>query len=189
MKRHYYILILLLITITLALVMIGSYYLLLTKTDDINTRNNILKETIGSAGQKQKNFSSVKSLVTDTKSDRDKLALYFVEKDGVADFISSVEKLARAHALDFNVLSIGVEDILIVHASSTQSYLKLKLATKGSWTDTMYFYMLLENLPFKIKFGTAGFLNDVKALDVNSKIKVVLPQWKGEVEVSVVINK
>ncbi len=183
MKNNRHNMIVLVCVIMLNIAALGAYYFLFADIERKNERIASVTETIDSTLKKERALVSLRNIAADTDKDREKLSDHFVGKDGVADFIEMVENLAKTRSLEFNVASIGVEDIPDMKEENTHAYLKLRLQTRGTWSDTMNFYLLLENLPYAVKFGLAEFVQESSA---DPKAGGKGSRWRGEADFSVV---
>ncbi|MCR4334439.1 MAG: hypothetical protein NUV47_01775 [Patescibacteria group bacterium] len=178
MKNNNKNLVILVSLILLSVIAIISYVILYL---DINKKNeNIanISQSINNLYEISSTRVSLENIVTNTAENRQKILGYFVEKDGTAKFLESIEDLAKEHSLVFNVKSVGIADIAKNNASTSIALIDLQIETKGSWNDIMNFYSLLETLPYKTKFSMIQLEKDD-----------VAPRWNGVVSFNVAILK
>ncbi|MEK7070357.1 MAG: hypothetical protein AAB966_00965 [Patescibacteria group bacterium] len=106
---------------------------------------------IESEVKKEELLRSTKSLMDDTRKEREQLASFFVQPKGEVDFIEAVESLGRTAGVKLEIESVGVETLKSKTSSSTELF-RLSVKTEGSWGGVIHLLTLLENMPFSILF-------------------------------------
>lgn len=95
-----------------------------------------------------KQLSSTRSTLNQAEPDLGKMEGYYIAADGVADFVSRIEALARENRLSIEVEGLEAKEV-DKQTKGFQEKLMLRIETNGSWLDTYRFLRLVELLPYK----------------------------------------
>ena len=142
------------LTITLiiiSLIALGACFYLFTNIKKTDKEVSLLAVQIESWVKREESLRSIKSLMEDTKKEREQLANLFVQSKGEVDFIEAVESLGRTVGVNLEIESVGVETMKGKTSSSTELF-RLSAKTEGSWSGIINLLTLLENMPFSISF-------------------------------------
>ncbi|MBM2817593.1 MAG: seg [Parcubacteria group bacterium] len=139
---------------------------------------------IESEVKREELFRSIKTLMGDTKKEREQIASLFVQPKAEVDFIEAVESLGRTAEVKLEIESVGVETMKGKTSSSTELF-RLSAKTEGSWRGIIHLLALLENMPFSISFENLN-LGKISG-GSNSKDKKQEPSsyWSGNFTFSV----
>ncbi len=132
------------------------------KTEIVFLSENIEKEYL-----KKNKEQSVKKLVLNTQNERDTLDSYFIDKDGVVDFIEKLEDFGSASSVELELSSVNI---------SNEGVLTIDFNTQGGWKGTAYLMSLLEKYPGVIDIRRVALMEQ-KIGDTN---------WRGSF--SIVLN-
>lgn len=107
----------------------------------------------------QPSLNNATLMITDTTKDRQKIDSYFVQNDGIIDFLKQIGDSATVSGLDIEITGVSVNSL-----GEIMSYdlLSIDLSTSGEWNSLLYFISELEFLPFKLEvkdFSAAHFEN------------------------------
>lgn len=136
-------------------------------------------------------LQSIETVLADAKSDIEKLESYFVGRDGIVDFIETIESYGNISGVKTLVEFVGVEGgVEENNVESIKEIVRIKLATEGSWVATEHFLSLLEHMPFRISMERVSFLYlpvSESSLSFTPPKGVTLPKnriWKGSIELT-----
>lgn len=174
------------ILVTLNLIVFGLYFYLFINIRQVNTDISSKMAQIKREMLKKEQLQSVKNLADETKSQRDKIAHLFVQRDDSIGFMEMVELLGKTAGVKLSIESAGIEALNNKTGSSTES-LRLSVRAEGVWSDTLHLFKMLESAPFKISFDKVVLSRVLEAsVGAPSKIKEKsLPQWNSNFSFSV----
>ncbi|MBI5449335.1 hypothetical protein HY948_03395 [Candidatus Gottesmanbacteria bacterium] len=95
----------------------------------------------------EKKTADIVRIAGDTKIDREKLSLYFIDKESAVGFIEELESLSRQANVVLDIDSPLEEKD---SPQSKQVALRFNVRSEGAFSDILYFLRLVENLPYKI---------------------------------------
>lgn len=137
-------------------------------------------------------LQSIETILADAKGDIEKLESYFVNRDGIVDFIETIESYGRTSGVKTSIDFVGVEGgIRQNNTGDVKETLRLKLSTEGTWTATVHFLSLVEHMPFRVNMERVSILyfpTSESSLSFTPPKGVSLPKnrvWKGNVELTV----
>lgn len=170
----------------LNLIVFGLYYYLLMDTKRIDVDTSSKLNQINLDALKREQLQSVKNLLDETKTQRNKISNLFIQADGSVEFIEMIESLSKTASTKLIIESVGIDTQKTKIGSSTES-IRLALKTEGLWINVVHFLNILENLPFKISFDTVVLDRNSEVLSsTSSKTKEKSPSyWKGSFSFSV----
>lgn len=99
---------------------------------------------------------SVKISLDENQDFISQIDTFFIAKDGVVNFINTLERLGQSTGLKINIQSVSVEQ-----GSDPKDFkegLKLKIETEGSWQDSSRFLSIIENLPYRVVVNSASVI-------------------------------
>jgi len=158
--------------------------------DFVRTNDSISADSaaISQEATQEQQVIGLRQTVASLQKDQGLLDSLFVDNDKVADFIQSIESLADTAGVSHQ-LSINVQpdDSL---AADNKELLQFHMTTSGSWTNTIRFMTLLENMPYKVYVGSVelGEGSD-QVSGVSGSPQKSSGSWKGDFDFSVVKNK
>ena len=156
------------IIVLIAIGGVGFFYYQISQTIQ---KGEELRKDLAFEQQRQKQLRSIRHLVEDTASQRQRLRTYFIPQEGVPEYINTVEKLAKEAEVPLAITSVGVESYGSDSTDGTQNTTQdntqsgnagdasgsesaplekvvLQLSVKeASWARTYHFLRLLEELP------------------------------------------
>lgn len=136
--------------------------------------------------RKEERLRSVKILMDETKSQRDKVVNLFVQPDGSVGFMEMVESLGGTAGVKLSIESVGINASKTKIGSSTESF-RLSVKAEGVWANIVHLLSMLENLPFKVSFDNVVLNRTSEESNVaTSKTKEKsLSRWNGSFDFSV----
>lgn len=128
-----------------------------------------LDQKINSLQEMKRSANAVKSSIKGNKVLIDRLNLYFITKETTTSFIEELETAAvrLGATIKLNSLSLGREDKI----PNKPSYLRLDLRVDGSFSHIFQYLMVLERLPYKIRFNSVNLAKVENASGI-SAVKV-----------------
>jgi len=140
----------------------------------IKVSNLILQSKQGVLETEQ--LQSIKHLINETKSQREKINKYFITADEIVAFIEQIESLGEFTGVSFDLSSVDAVD-------DSGDALLLKFTTYGSWQDTYYLLALIESLPYNIDIERVRIIKE--------KLKDSTAKWRGDfnIRLNSFINK
>ncbi len=134
----------------------------------------------------RESLTSTKEQIAETAPLRDKLARYFIPKDGVVSFLNGIQALGAENHLGFKVGSVAIED----EASAPDVFenVKLNLEIEGEWSDLYRFATLAELLPLRVFADQVGLeiIPEEKNSDSSKKkAPPTAPKWRGHLTLRV----
>jgi|SRR3989344_862 len=105
---------------------------------------------------KGESLRMIKALLVDNDEEIRKLEEFFVPKDGVTEFLSSLESLGRVRGITLTVGSVSVDPKTKGEASFKET-LRIRLETSGVWQETFRFLGALESLPYELNIENVSF--------------------------------
>lgn len=105
-------------------------------------------------------------------------------KGDFVNFIENVEKTARSFGVEVNVRAVDVEE-LAEGGSGDKETLRLKMETRGTWSETMKFVTYLEYLPYKVVIHDVGLSQMILTNDKG----VSSTEWRGDIELTALKSK
>ncbi len=132
--------------IVLNLLGAGAFGLFFWELKGKNERVSDLINKIELQAKQEQTLSSVKALVGDTVTLREKLNRYFVPQESVVSFIEELEGMGRRSGVAVQLDS--VEEVAIV-ADKKSGGLRLMMHFSGSWANVVRYVGLLELLPIE----------------------------------------
>lgn len=174
------------ILIILNLAVFGLYYYLLVNIRQSNIDTSSKLAQINLETLKKEQLQSVKILMDETKTQRDKVANLFIQQDGSVGFIEMMESLGVTADVKLSIESVGISDSKNKIGSSTES-IQLVVKTEGVWTNVIHLLSMLESLPFKVSFDTVilNKIPEAPSLTPSKIKKKSLSYWKGSFGFSV----
>jgi len=124
---------------TAALSVFGTFfYMIIIKQKNVSS----LSQELSTESKKEQRYRSLRRILADTVTDREKLNSYFVAPEKIVDFIEEIEALGTHTGAIVSFQAVNVKDTM----------LDLQFETEGNFSDTAYFLALLESLPIKLSF-------------------------------------
>lgn len=124
----------------------GLFWIIKTQNENIA----ILASEAHQSFAKDEAVRSIKASFEKNKEALQSIDSFFISKDGVVDFINSLDTLGKQYGVTLNIGEVTSEVDLKVKDDFKET-LKLRLDASGSWNSVMNFLTALENLPFRIK--------------------------------------
>lgn len=161
-------------------VVFGLYYYLLMniRRTDIDTSSKLTQINLETLKKEQ--LQSVKILLDETKTQRDKVNNLFVQMNDSVGFIEKIESLSETAGVKLIIDSVGIDTSKTKIGSSTES-IRLVVRAEGLWANVVHLLNILENLPFKVSFDTVVLNRISESLSLTpSKAKEKSPTyWNG----------
>lgn len=160
-------------------IIFGLCFYLFTYIKQIDNMVSSRLAQIESELKADESLRSIKILMNDTKKERERMSLVFIQPDDTVNFIETIESLGDLTGVKLEIDSVGVDNLKSKKTGSTELF-RISLKTEGSWTNTIHFLTLLENVPHKISFEN---VNLSKVSDLNDGDKG-LSYWNGNFNLS-----
>ncbi|MDO8482354.1 MAG: hypothetical protein Q7S86_00865 [bacterium] len=169
--------------ILFSLAIVVAYCYLWTKIVQKTQNIGVLIGEVETLNTEREVFAATKDRIEETVSVRDKLAGFFIPKDGVVAFLNGVQALGVENKLEFKVDSVVIED----EADAPDSFenVKLNIEALGTWADIYRFVALAELMPLRVlaeKVNLEVVAEEIQS-DTSSKKRVVSsgPIWRGSI--------
>jgi len=122
-----------------------------------NMKISELRSDITTVLGREHQLRSSRDIVLDTELSRAELDSYLISKDGVVDFLESIESFADTARVPVEVRSVEIEPI---PSSAAVHNLSVIIAVEGRWEDVFYFLDLLESQPLSISTSRMNLEKD-----------------------------
>lgn len=135
-----------------AIVSLGVFLYMFIETQGIYSK--VLdreSELVGAQNEKFRK-DTIDEVVSRTAKEQAMMESYFVEAEGVVDFIEEVEQLGRTSGLSIKVESVNTAPM---PSNEKMENLRLVVSSDGGWRESLVFLAMLENLPYKSEIGRA----------------------------------
>jgi len=173
------------IALCLNLILVSAYSYIFIKVGQKNQNIAELTSAIEALTAEKENIKSIKETISETAPLRQQIDGYFIAKDGVVQFLNSIQSLGAGNQLGLKVLSVSVGPAPIT--PDIFELVNVGVEVSGSWSDVYRFAALVELLPFKVYLGRVD-LEKVSsgALVADSKsAKLPVPPWKGTLDMGI----
>ena len=134
-----------------------------------------LTSTIDLSQQKNSRLSSLRTVVKDTESNRQKLSSFLLPNDSEISFVGQVEVMAQNDGLDIKTNSINS----VAGSIDKTKTLQIQVTTTGTWTNILYFMNQIENLPYNIHINNFSFAKQ------SAVVKASGSSWTATFDISV----
>lgn len=123
---------------------------------------------------------SLRSILTNTQDDRERIDSYVLSDDKVVEFLETIESLGPMSSTKVVTSSVNIDESNKAH-SSTTGFLNMQINVRGSWENVMHFISLIENLPYKITIKKVS----ATVITPDAETDIKLPEWQTNLEISV----
>lgn len=147
---------------------------------EIRQKNQLIIETssaIETLTAQKESLKSVEKTVSETSSLREKIDKYFIPKDGVVQFLDSIESLGAGNNLAIKIVSVSVDPSSV--SPDIFEMVNVRIEVSGAWSDAYRFAALVELMPFKISVGRVN----LEKISVKGDKAGLL--WKGSLDIGV----
>ena len=177
----------------LVVVVAAGWYFMFVNIKGLNENISLLLQQSKLEEKKAAAIHSIEIVVNDSNSDIDKLNSYFIDKDGAAAFIESIESLGRKNGVAVSIDSVDIAGNGAATpptqkqnkaGGSNTELLKLTISARGSWQKVFHFLSLLENMPFKLAISEAN-LTAVSSEAVSTEKGAAVTSWNGKFSIEV----
>ena len=181
MKLNYSKKILIFSGLILFFVLLGNVVSFNFLIDKVLSINNKVAQVEISTKQRERNVSLTDS-VQASQVGREILNTYFVSSGDAktAEFIETLEGLARQAGLSANIRTVNYEPISEFNSTENIQFIRMILSVSGSWSKVFGFLSSLENLPKVIKIANVN-LNSSPALNSKNREN----NWTAEIDLSI----
>lgn len=169
---------LLILCIVLNLVVWTAYGVIFWQIKSQNEKISLLVNEAELDTKKEEDLRLTKASLNENKDSISRIDSYFIPKDGVVDFINSLESLGKQSGTSLVIGSVSVESETKIK-ENFKEVLRLKVQAIGSWKNVMHFLSILENLPYQVDLQQADFKLSVSAEGSSGG---GVPQWEGDFE-------
>ncbi len=121
--------------------------------------------------KKNAELNTIKKTITATEEDRAKLAAYFVTDQSIVSFLEYLESLGTLTNTDTSIITVSEDK-----ESSTAT---ITLSSIGSYSDTIRFIELLENMPYRMEIERFTFVTKEDPADDTEEI--TNPKWQVDI--------
>lgn len=137
---------LLAIALLLNVAALSGYGFLFTKVKAKNEHISALQNKIEARAAEESVLTSVKTLVNDTATLREKIQDFTVAAESVVPFIELLESTGREASVAVSIESVN--PVALANATTVEA-LRIQVVGKGAWAGVVRFLGLLELLPFE----------------------------------------
>lgn len=183
-KVNRYLILLLAFNVFLALLAVFLFLDLqegrLAEVDRLNLELTSLQVTKAEA-------NNIDQIVRDSRGQRDRLNLYFINKESTANFIEELESLADRIGVAFklNELNVVKDTKQVLQPGQIRSSsLRLGFRAEGNFSDVFKFVKVLERLPYQVSFGAVKIARSED--DTNNINRTKSPIWYTEVTMDLI---
>lgn len=160
-------------------VIVSVYVYIFLQIKEKNQNIASLTDEIAVLSDRKKNLQSVKKIVSDTAVLHSQIDKYFIKKDGVVQFLNSIQALGVENNLSTKITSVAIGQM--ASTSEVMELLTADVQVAGVWTDVYKFASLLELMPIqltveRVDYGKAT--GDSTVLDSKGKSKKA-PPWSA----------
>lgn len=121
--------------------------------------------------KKNAELNTIKKTITATEEDRAKLAAYFVTDQSIVSFLEYLESLGALTNTNTAITTVSEDK-----DSSTATII---LSSIGSYSDTIRFIELLENMPYRMEIEHFTFVTKEDPTDDTGE--VADPKWQVDI--------
>ena len=166
------------------LLVASVYSYIFIKIRQKNQHIAALTSSIEALTAQKENLKSIKINFSETASLRNQIDGYFIAKDGVVQFLNSIESLGADNNLALKIVSVGVEPAAL--SGDIFEVVNVSIEVSGAWSDVYRFAALLELLPLKVSVGRVDLEKVVSQLTgAAKKSGTPTPPWKGTFDIGV----
>lgn len=175
-----------LLALGLNLLLVTVYSYLFVTVRQKNQRLAALTSAVETFNEEKANLKSVKETFSQTASLREQLDGHFIPKDGVVEFLDSIESLGAENNLAPQVLSVSVGPAAPLSPDIFEA-VNATVEVGGTWSDVYRFAALVELLPFKVNLGRVDLekVSGETAAGASKKPSLLAPHWKGTLDIAV----
>lgn len=113
---------------------------------EANNESSYLRGDIELQIKRNDAAGDLEKLVNDTETERRQIDSYFIGADQTVNFVEYLESLARAAGVNFEIVSLGVEQ----SKDDFKDQIILRGEAIGAWSGLMNFASLLETAPYRL---------------------------------------
>jgi Tfp pilus assembly protein PilO len=181
----------LIVCILLNVLVFGAYAFLYIDIKSKNVRVSELLTEAENDMQKDASLRAIKTSLNENKEFISQIDSYFVPKNGVPDFIDTLEKLGKESEIALSIGSVSVEEGK--NKNDFKDALHLHVDTIGSWQNIYYFLSVLESLPYRIQFDQVSVTLSAASESIlfgvgpvsGARQKSANESWKGTFDIIV----
>ena len=126
----------------------GAYWYVFSKIRTVNVESAAVTAELDLEVKRDSFLRSVKKMLQDLSAEKSEISSYFVQQNGVVDFIKEVEALGKLSSTVVNVNSVTVQKQDDVNA--TEEELLVSFRAAGSWKSTYKLLSLIETMPYAL---------------------------------------
>ncbi|TSC67660.1 MAG: hypothetical protein G01um101472_345 [Parcubacteria group bacterium Gr01-1014_72] len=161
----------------------GAYTLLFLRVKEKNENLSSLQGKIQVASRKEEKIAAIKETLAETALLRQSLASYFVDEDGIVNFINLIETFATENNLIPSIKNVEQGGTPSKEAGEFTEGVRLTVEVKGSGRSVFHFLSLLETLPLHISFEQVS-LESIGEEAIGKKGDTT-PLWRGVIRFTV----
>lgn len=137
-----------------ALLSLAAFGFLMQRIVSVNQATAQLAENIAVEEKRDQQLRALQDLLEELGSEEVALNERFLGPEGLVPFIELIELVGKEAGVVVEVVSVGIQPDAEKVAS--HEWLKIALRTEGSWAKVFHFVMMLESIPYAIKFDQVG---------------------------------
>lgn len=163
----------------------GAYYFIYIKIQEKNHGLLQLFSDVQILTEKKEGLANVKEKIIETEDIRTKLDGYFISKDGVVNFLNSIQALGSKKGLALVVSSVSVDPAPV--SPNVLNAVNLQIVVTGQWASVYNFLAMLELMPLRVIINNVS-VDKVSSGQITSGGKNIGgsgPAWKGIFDISV----
>lgn len=175
----------LILTILICILLCVGVYFLFSLIKSKNEETSKLSSELAFYESKQQEMSQHEKSGERIETFEQDIDSYFVGKEGVVPFIETLEVEAKNHNVALTIRNVEVQPYNTDNPNGSKEFMVLKLDTRSSWQNFMYFVSYIEHLPYIVDIH---MVRGSAFVEGGSGDKL-LGGWKGEIEFTVVKQK
>lgn len=135
--------------------------------------------------KKDEFLRNAKFIMLENQEEIEAINRYFVPRNGVPILLEHIERLGRESNVDLVISFVSVEQETR-NKDDFKELLKIRLEAVGSWNNTVRFFSILENLPFRTSFESVIFsrIGSEEEVIFNGDLETGSSSWKVSVDFS-----
>ncbi len=170
---------------SLTFVSLVGYFIFLSIISSTNKALADLDYELGSEVRVESELKDLHDLVSSTAKEKEVLDSYFIQKDGVVDFINNLEDIVEKIGASSEIVLVDIKDDKVPAFGEFFEYLNVELKVDGTWVEVFNFSEILDNMPLYIK------INKMTLENIPNKGEESGPSdiWRGLFNIDVVKSK
>jgi len=134
-----------------AAVVVVAYFIFFNIISSTNKALAELDHELDAEVRVESELKDLNHVIAATVEEREVLDSYFVEADGVVDFINDLEGFVKYIGAVPEILLVDIKDEVIARGVSSFEYLNVEIVVEGTWEELFNFSELLDTMPLYLR--------------------------------------